>query len=184
VQVVGMAGFLSSQTTRELKLSCGLTLVFRKQTLSDYTANEDQVVRNRGSIQIMVNDLVDKLSEVKDKAVREKLLEGIVAAVKELALRPGFAFFDEMVDWSMSPRGKAYTLWFCTRKDTPEMKDAGDAYLLLESTLTEKDRNEIENLLNWASELDLIKNSDSPPASPEELPGTENTSDGASISEN
>ncbi len=161
----GFSQLLCSEVTRSVKLSNGYTLVFDKLRVKDYAQREDEIVRLRGSAHSKAVEIANLIPEITNPEVREAVLDGLKGAIKEISTRPSFAFIDERLDFTSSPHGESYTLFLCTRRNTPQMKCPEDAVALWESSISEEDRIAILNAVYWASEHEALKNSDSPPDS-------------------
>jgi hypothetical protein len=160
--VTGIAALMSSNTTRSHTLASGIVLTFNKYDLDTHADRENAILEMRGMIEPKVLELEGVLKKVKDKDIRERLLRALETSVGELIRRPGYAYYDEDIEFSNAPIGKAWQLYLATRKHSPMMTKVEDAVILLESTMPDVDRDAIQELLNWSAELEYLKNSDSP----------------------
>jgi len=158
MNITGLSGLLSSQGTREVTLSCALSLCFHKFQLKHYAQRELEIVRKRGNLKTAVADLIDILSDSElEEDHKKMMLEGLKAAVTDLATRDSYAYGTESIEFSMSERGKATDLYLCSDIESIELAEA----LLSSTSLTDEDHEEIDKAIYWAKELDLIKKPDS-----------------------
>lgn len=158
----GICAMLSSSATWEVKLSCGICLVFKKLNFGEYAQKEIEVVRKRGAVKDIVEGVAEALLKVKDKSVREYTLLGLKEGIKELTTRPSYAYYGEMLEFDMSPMGKATILYLCCKDNSESINSVEDAYTLLESSMSEEDLSNLEKALNWATEIEFLKKFDSP----------------------
>ena len=153
--VNGISELLSSQSTREVPLSCGISLQFSKLRWKDYASKEIYITQQRGNVAEKAKKVAEAIGVLGEDDFKKEIAE----ALKEIVLRGNYAHFDEYIVFEESPMGKAYDLFMCTHHETAAIKEPADAYILLESTsLTEEDRAEIEKGIYWSKELPALKN--------------------------
>lgn len=174
----GFSQLLSSDVTRTVVLSNGYSLIFDKTRIKDIAQKEDEIVRKRGSIFAKAKEIQDSLAMLESREIKDSLLRALESSVKELATRPSFSYADERIDFNMSSYGEAYSVFLATRRNTPEMKTVDDAIILLESLLTQEDREQIDLAMRWSSEVDALKNSDSPSEPEDSQKASSPSSDG------
>lgn len=161
MSITGLAGLLSSQTTREVKLACGLSLVFVKQRLKHIVAREEEIMRLRGSIGERAEEIARTFSKITDQNVRKTLLDALLSATREIIMAPKYALFGEDSDFTLSPYGKAYQIFVLTRENTDWVSSVDDIRQVQEAFLTEDELTEIDAAIDWACEVELLKNSNS-----------------------
>lgn len=160
MSINGLSQMLSSNTVREFRLSCGVVLKARKYRIKDYAQAEDEIVRLRGCVKTKVEEVELALASITDKELRKEIISGCREALKEVMTRPQMAYFDEQVNFETSTYGRAYHLMLACR-DNSELKELED-YRVLINSLDGDESLEVDTLISWARELDVLKNSDSP----------------------
>ena len=149
--VNGVAELLSSEVTRDLELSCGLLLKFKKMRWKQYAQRETYIVSKRQDPKNTALQMCEVLAELKRDDT-----DIIIEALMDMVQRSSYAYFDEMVAYETSATGKAYDLHLCT--DLP----FEDCYVLLEAKLSEEDRTKLDEAIAWCKELPPLKNVDGP----------------------
>lgn len=152
MQLNGLSNLLSSETTREFKLSCGFSLTLRKFRLGDYARRDDEVLRLR--LKVPPFELPENASD----EIKTAIIESIKTTIKERVERPYVPLFEEDFEFGDSMHGKAFDLKLICAE--PKL-NIDQARHIVES-FSDEDREEYESLLDWAREIGPVGNSDSP----------------------
>lgn len=146
----GLVGLLSSQATREITLSCGLSLVFRKTLVEDISQIEDHILSKRSTLNIQ--EMEEELKKTQNKEIKQAILDGLRDGIKEQVQKPAFALFGEDIDFQLSAHGKAYSMWLLSHKEDDTVQD----YIRLYASCNEEDFQKIDEILDWSRELKYL----------------------------
>lgn len=147
----GLNGLLASEATREVTFSCGFSLVFRKATLGYYAKRDDAIIRSRLNLNDKINALQEAFSKIDDESLKKVLVETVQAEIKELFKMQPYSYEFEIAHFEMSSQGNRFmveNLADCN----PEQSVA-----ILES-FNEEDHEKFKEVINWAKEVEFIKN--------------------------